>query len=310
MIWPGAGAPPAGCIPALQQLAKLRYDDDRTRQSEMHIMTMKLKKESRSGDSAERRFRQPECQEVRRSAGTPLRRTVVLLFLLALFSPGAVPLSAQSTNQTPALLDQVAQNAGRVEAVFTRFVQERHLALFQEPLRSEGYLCFQKPGRLRWEITQPYQSILVSDGKGVAQFERVNDQWRKLDLGLADAVQAVVSQIGAVMEGRYAGKQRDYSISATNSADGPVVTLTPQHPAMRKMMQAIEIHLAPDFRGTRRVVLREVGGDFTDIRFSEQVAEPPLPEGTFDRSQPVDLEKIRQAVQGRNGASEPKPNAK
>jgi outer membrane lipoprotein-sorting protein len=222
----------------------------------------------------------------------------------------ATPLPAEPTNLTSVLLDQVAQNAGRVEAVFTRFVQERHLALFQDPLRSEGYLCFQKPGRLRWEITQPYQSILVSDGKGVAQFERVNDQWKKLDLGLADAVQTVVSQIGAVMEGRYAGKQRDYSISATNTADGPVVTLTPQHPAMRKMMQAIEIHLAPDFRGTRRVVLREVGGDFTDIRFSEQVAEPPLPEGTFDRSKPVDLEKIRQAVQARNGASEPKPTAK
>ena len=112
------------------------------------------------------------------------------------------------------------------------------------------------------------------------------------------------------MEGRYAGKQREYSVSVTNTADGPVVTLTPQNPAMRKMMQAIEIHLAPDFQGTRRVVLREQGGDFTDIRFSEQMAEPPLPAGTFNLNQPADLEQIRQLVQQRKGAAAEHPGSK
>jgi outer membrane lipoprotein-sorting protein len=194
-------------------------------------------------------------------------------------------------------LEQVGQRLSSVDAIFTRFSQERHLSLFQEPLRSEGYFCFRKPGRIRWETTQPYQSILVSDGKAVAQFERVNGQWKRLDLGLADAMQKVVAQIAAVMEGRYTGKQKDYAVSATNDTEGVLVTLTPQHPAMRKMMRAIEIHLARDFSGTRRIVLREVDGDFTDIRFSEQVVGAALPPGTFDRSMPVDLNQIRQAIQ-------------
>ena len=120
-----------------------------------------------------------------------------------------------------------------------------------------------------------------------------------------DAVQNVVSQISVVIEGRYTGRQGDYSVGATNRAEGPVVTLTPEHPAMRKMMAAIEIHLAPDLRSTRRVVLREADGDFTDITFSEQVANPPLPAGTFDLSQPAELERIRQAVQPRPGGETP-----
>jgi outer membrane lipoprotein carrier protein len=222
----------------------------------------------------------------------------------------ASPLFAQPTNPSIALLDQAAANAGRVESVFARFAQERHLSLFQEPLRSEGYLCFQKPGRLRWEITRPYQSILVSDGKGVAQFERAGGQWKKLDLGLPDAMQSVIGQIGAIMEGRYAGRQSDYNVSATNTADGPVVTLMPRQPALLKMMQAIEIYLTPDFRVTRRVVLREQDGDFTDIRFSEQMAGPPLPTGTFDCNQPADLDKIRQSVQQHPGASPENPASK
>jgi outer membrane lipoprotein-sorting protein len=193
-------------------------------------------------------------------------------------------------------LQQISGAMGRAQTVFTRFVQERHLSLFNEPLRSEGFLCFQKPGRIRWETTVPYKSILVSDGSGVAQFEWVDEKWKKLDIGLADAMQNVVSQIAAVMEGRYASDRRDYDVSVTNGAEGPVVTLVPRNETMRKMMAAIEVHLAADLKATRRVVLRETGGDYTDIRFSEQTVNLELPPLTFDRNAPLALADIQQAA--------------
>jgi outer membrane lipoprotein-sorting protein len=184
----------------------------------------------------------------------------------------------------------------KAETVFARFVQERHLSLFNEPLRSEGCLCFQKPGRLRWEITGPYKSILVSDGSGVAQFEWVEDQWKKLDVGLAAALQNVVAQIAAVMEGRYATDTREYDASVAGGAEGPVITLVPRNPTVRKMMAAIEVHLAADLKSTRRVVLREAGGDFTDIRFSDQTVNGDFPPRTFDRNAPLPLADIQQAA--------------
>jgi outer membrane lipoprotein-sorting protein len=204
---------------------------------------------------------------------------------------------AQPTNPpAPVSLEQINQAMAKADTVFSRFVQERHLSLFNEPLRSEGYLCFQKPGRIRWEITSPYKSILVSDGSGVAQFEWTDEKWKKLDLGLTDALQNVVSQIAGVMEGRYASDRRTYAASVTNTAAGPVITLVPQNETMRKMMAAIEVRLAADLKGTRRVVLRETGGDFTDICFSDQVVGPVLPPKTFDRNAPADLETIRAAA--------------
>ena len=196
----------------------------------------------------------------------------------------------------PISLVQISGATSQARTIFTRFVQERHLSLFSEPLRSEGFLCFQKPGHIRWETTMPYKSILVSDGSGVAQFEWTDDQWKKLDLGLGDALQNVVSQIAGVMDGRFASDQRSYTATVTNAADAIVITLVPKNESMRKMMAAIEVHLAADLKGTRRVVLRENGGDYTDIRFSEQVVNQELPLKTFDRSAPVDIEKIRAAV--------------
>jgi hypothetical protein len=205
--------------------------------------------------------------------------------------------NAQSTNDTGTVsLEDVNRTLAQAQSVFTHFVQERHLSLFNEPLRSEGYLCFEQPGRIRWEVTQPYKSILVSDGSGVAQFEWLDDKWKKLDLGLAGAMQQVVSQIAGVMKGQYSREGREYTVSLANPDTGPVVTLVPRNEKMRKMMQAIEVHLAPDLKATRQIVLREKDGDFTSIRFDQQVVNFKFQPPTFDRKEPLDLEQIRQAA--------------
>jgi outer membrane lipoprotein-sorting protein len=203
---------------------------------------------------------------------------------------------AGAQTNAPVTLEQISVAMGRAQTVFTRFVQERHLSLFNEPLRSEGFLCFQKPGRIRWETTVPYKSILLSDGSSVAQFEWTDDKWKKLDLGLGDALQNVVSQIAVVMDGRYASDRSGYAASVTKNANEVVVTLVPQNETVRKMMAAIEVHLAANLKQTRRVVLRENGGDYTDIQFSEQFVNLELPPKTFDLNAPADIGKIRSAA--------------
>lgn len=225
------------------------------------------------------------------SIPTRLRLISAAIVLALLCFPCTSTIAA--TNDPPSL-DQIGQAMAKAGTVFTKFVQERHLSLFDDPLRSEGYLCFEKPGRIRWEITAPYKSIMVSDGSGVAQFEWAQQKWKKLDLGLAEAMQTVTSQIAAVMEGRY--DSRGYAATVTNAPGEVVVMLVPQNQAIRKMMEAIEVHLSSDLTSTRRVVLRETGGDYTDIVFSEQKVGVTLPKGTFDRSAPIDLDKLREAV--------------
>ena len=122
-----------------------------------------------------------------------------------------------------------------------------------------------------------------------------------LDIGLAAAMQNVVSQIAGVMRGQYAREGREYAVNLASTGDGPVITLTPRNEKMRKMIQAIEVHLAPDLKATRRIILRENDGDFTDIQFDGQVVNLKFQEQTFDRKAPLDLGRIRQtAPHGKN----------
>jgi len=234
------------------------------------------------------------------NAGPSTRRQALdllgLTAALALWGASLTGTRASTNSATGVTLDEISRAMGGVKTVFARFVQERHLSLFQEPLRSEGFLCCQKPGRIRWEITQPYRSVLVSDGSGVAQFEWIDDQWKRLDLGLADAMQQIVNQIAGIIEGRYASRKQEFEITVAPSGAGPVLTLVPQQEKVRKMMRAIEVHLAADLKGTRRVVLRENNADFTEIRFEEQVTDGVFPSATFDRAKPAPLESIQRAV--------------
>jgi outer membrane lipoprotein-sorting protein len=198
---------------------------------------------------------------------------------------------------TPSV-DEVNAALANVHNVVCHFTQDRHVSLFTEPLHSEGLLCFEQPGRVRWETTSPYKSILISDGTGVAQFEWTDNAWKKLNAGLGDALQHIVAQIAAIIEGKYASGANGYSASVTNAPDGVVVTLVPGNASMRKMIASVEVRLTPDLKATKRVILREVDGDYTDIQFSEQSVNLSLPPRAFDRSSPVDISAIIQSAKG------------
>lgn len=224
---------------------------------------------------------------------------IVAMIVMAADEPVAPSGSAAITR------DDIRRALSDARTVFSRFVQERHLSLFQEPLRSEGYLCFQRPGRLRWETTSPYRSILVTDGSGAAQFEWVGDQWKKLDLGLSVALEQVLAQIAGVMEGNYTSDRRGYLATVSVEADGPKVVLVPQNEKTRKMISAIEVYLDRDLRGTRRVLLRETGGDYTDIRFEDPWINGTFPERTFDLRNPADIAGIREAMRSAKPSTPP-----
>ncbi len=211
----------------------------------------------------------------------------------------ARPAAAQSTNvaDVPAFLKEYAAVVSRAKTLYAEFVQERHLALFEDPLRSEGVLCFRKPDAIRWETTQPYRAIFTCTGEGVGQFELVDNEWRKLDLGHMKSLRNVVDGMAFFLEGRYLERQQDYTFSVTRGED-TVLGLVPRNVAARQWIEAIEIHLSPDLTATRKVILRQSGGDFTEIRFTRQVIDVVYPADVFALSNPAGLDRIRQAVNG------------
>lgn len=57
-------------------------------------------------------------------------------------------------------LKLIEDKLGSIKSLRTDFTQKRHMSLFMDVLTSRGILSFQKPDRLRWELTQDRKSVV------------------------------------------------------------------------------------------------------------------------------------------------------
>ena len=95
----------------------------------------------------------------------------------------------------PSTLLDLQRKMATVKSVYLEFTQERVLKMFSEPLKSEGVMMVERPDKIRWETTAPYQTILLGDRNSVAQFEFNDGKWEKLKLGFPQLLQRVMQQI-------------------------------------------------------------------------------------------------------------------
>jgi len=192
-------------------------------------------------------------------------------------------------------LQDLQRKMSTLRSVYLEFTQERHLKLFTEPLKSEGVMMIDRPDLIRWETTEPYQSIMLGDHKSVAQFEKDEHGWKKLKLGFPQMLRRVMEQMTLMHEGKLDALTSDFSISVSTGTVA-VLTLVPKDEQVRSLMSSLEIQMAPDLSESRQVVMNEPSGDLTRILFRGQRRDVTFPPGTFDQTKPLEIGAIRAAI--------------
>ena len=206
----------------------------------------------------------------------------------------ADPVLTPVANPAPLLAD-LQRKMSTLTSVYLEFEQERHLALFTEPLKSQGVMLIDRPDLIRWETTAPYQSILLGNHKSVAQFEQIEGQWKKLKLGFPQMLKRVMEQMSLMHQGRLDALTADFTLSVSTGSVA-VVTMVPKDKDVRTMLASLEIRMEPDFSATREVVMHEPGGDKTRIIFQREKRGVKLPVGTFDQLKPLEVARIKAAA--------------
>jgi outer membrane lipoprotein carrier protein len=51
-----------------------------------------------------------------------------------------------------------------ITSLDAKFTQERKLPALKNPVTTPGRLCFSKPGKLRWQLGDPAETLAISDG--------------------------------------------------------------------------------------------------------------------------------------------------
>lgn len=151
-----------------------------------------------------------------------------------------------------------------------RFEQEKQLAGFVKPLKSQGdYLLLRGKG-LIWRTAAPFASQLVLTRDSIAGSDGL-----RLEASREPGVRLVTGLMLALLDGDLRSLAAHFELQ-TELLAGQAwrASLRPKAAALAKLFAAIEID---GDRQPRRILLREAQGDRTLIRFDEQQRQPAAP---------------------------------
>ena len=227
-----------------------------------------------------------------------LSRIIILTVLIISLSCAAILHGAEksvelyrelSASEMEVILARTTENLQSVKNLKAEFIQERHMAMFLDVLSAKGVLYFEMPDKLRWELTEPYASILIFNSGNVAKFNREKGKYVRMNLGMEDMFRESLRQIISIMRGDFRKVQKDYNISMAYGGDYRLV-MRPVSAGMAKVIKSLDLSIDQRSNHVTKIVIREPKGDSIEIRFSGQEENSALDQRLFDLSNPLTLD--------------------
>lgn len=198
---------------------------------------------------------------------------------------------AAEQNPVPVLEDfliRLEKRHSNMKTLAAQFRQEKHFSFMDKPLNSQGFILFESPDRIRFDITEPFQTTMLSDGKKLERYELVDGQWRSIQSNAGKSIKLVMEQIGQWMQGKFSNQKRlfDLSVSADDPNGYVVLDLGPRPKQFRQYIEKIRIHVSkpPEYHITR-IDIYEPEGDRFALAFLQEILNKELPENCFRNPQ-------------------------
>ena len=206
-----------------------------------------------------------------RSLNACLLSSVLLLASVGSAAPSAAAEPAARAVTLNGLLKAFSGMPG-LEA---KFVEEKHLSLLAQPLKSEGRLFFTRPGLLLRRVETPRRSEVVITPEALVL--RDADGKQNIDLRERPDIRPFVESLVWILAGDEQKLAKVFALKFEPArADAPwKMTLTPRAAPLDKLITSIEI-TGSGLR-VQQIRVRETSGDETVTRILEA-----NPARTFD----------------------------
>jgi outer membrane lipoprotein-sorting protein len=191
-----------------------------------------------------------------------MRRTVACL-LAALCALG--PLAAPRARAEGATLDGLLAEFAAMPGLRATFHEEKHIALLEEPLVSEGTLHFAPPGRLARHVTSPSPSSVVIDGDKLLFGDAKGT--RELDLAARPPVRAFVDAFVKLLAGDKPALERLFAAELEPGKAGWRLVLRPKSSPLKDVFDRLEAEGAGVVLS--RLGVYERSGDSTETTFRD-----------------------------------------
>jgi outer membrane lipoprotein carrier protein len=153
-----------------------------------------------------------------------------------------------------------------------------------------GTLWLKKPGRMRWEYTQPTQKLFLTDSQTAYFYVTGERQARKTPLKNLDDIRSPLRYLlgKTKLEKELIGLSLAPDVTPINAGD-VVLRGTPK--GMQDRISTVLLEISPAHQITR-IVIQEVDGATTDFRFTNVEENAPIQESLFHFSAPPGVQVI------------------
>lgn len=180
---------------------------------------------------------------------------------------------------TQHLLKAVENRYNRAQTLEVRF-SETYSGLGRGPRTETGVLYLRKPGRMRWEYTQPAGKLFVSDGKEVYLYLPGENRVEKMSLKVTEDVRAPL----AFLLGKLNFEKEFQNLQMRPEGDGFLVTAEPKSESLPYSKVEFLVSSTNEIRK-----LHIVGQDQSvlDFAFESEKLNPSLANSMFQFQPPA-----------------------
>jgi outer membrane lipoprotein-sorting protein len=155
-------------------------------------------------------------------------------------------------------LDQLMQGLSQNKGGTVDFSEDQYDAMLTRPLHSSGVLVYAAPNRLEKDTLLPKPQSVIIDGATLTM-RQANGRSRTIRLQDYPQIGVLVETLRATLGGDLAGLKKANDVSLKGTADQWQLTLTPDDPALRKLVK--EIRISGSHFALLSVAVLEAGGD-------------------------------------------------
>jgi len=229
-----------------------------------------------------------------------LRLARLLALLLALAAPAVDEPAFLAGEAEAAFAARIEGAMSGLQVVVARFRQEHTFSFFEETVVTEGLLVYERPGRLRYELTAPHRSLLVVDDDAIGRFVHDGEAWERRELDRrADVLLAMMERVRGLFDGRFTAHDPFYEARLAAEPE-TLVRFVPREPDAA--LPVLELHLTDDLSTVHTVHQRHANGDHVLTRYTPVAHDVELPPGLFRTARlpaPVDLQALARAEAAR-----------
>ena len=181
-------------------------------------------------------------------------------------------------------LDLVRQRVAQVQVLRGGFEQEKQVAGFKNPLRSQGKFVLARDKGVIWTTLQPFPSELVVTRDRILSRQRDGSLRVEVDARQQPAMRSVNAVMFSLMSGDVGTLASRFDLDAqAQPGDAWKLTLKPKSSALARSFASIELQ---GDRYVREVGIVEGNGDRTRLEFVD-LSETPAQLGA-DEAQKLD----------------------